>query len=50
MLKISHPTRGQRLISTSMTAIIAQQRHVQGLISLRRDVTKMMESLCRLNR
>jgi PAS domain S-box-containing protein len=49
VLTVSHPTRGQRLISTSMTAIMDQQRHVQGLISLGRDITKM-ERLRRLNR
>ncbi|MFH1033718.1 MAG: cyclic nucleotide-binding domain-containing protein [Pseudomonadota bacterium] len=49
VLTISHPTRGQRLISTSMTAIMDQQRQVQGLISLGRDITKM-ERLRRLNR
>jgi PAS domain S-box-containing protein len=49
VLKVNHPTRGQRLISTSMTAIMDQNRHVQGLISLGRDITKM-ERLRRLNR
>jgi PAS domain S-box-containing protein len=49
VLKVDHPTRGQRLVSTSMTAIMDQQRHVQGLISLGRDITKM-ERLRRLNR
>ncbi len=49
VLKVSHPTRGQRLISTSMTAIMDQQRQVQGLISLGRDITKL-ERLRRLNR
>lgn len=49
VLKIKHPTRGQRLISTSMTCLMDQERQVQGLISLGRDVTKL-ERIRRLNR
>lgn len=49
VLKIKHAVRGQRLISTSMTCIMDQERQVQGLISLGRDVTKL-ERIRRLNR